>query len=301
MCVTIVTMVIVTEPTTEKSVPTELPRRDPITAEVQKRVTVIPNTISEVARGEVRTYSQVDPKDSRFNDYFVQRSKEWPRAYGRINDVVVSNRTGSFVYSADSPTTADMHIIWFHNNSENQTADSIKPDLWAELKAEPEIFERTNGILVRALDQARIFYPWNSKSVSLAKGLIIESSGSWGMERGVDLGLRVSFEEHIAPLIKAIKAGDSESLIREQLHLTASIIHELTHRERDEVAGGVQNEIMSHTAQYLFEPQSNTIFNQQINRSLLQIEKGQLDTSIKLDSYDKATHAFLGVVAKMYC
>ena len=149
--------------------------------------------------------------------------------------------------------------------------------------------------LIESSKQATNFYKWNATP----RGFVVEGSKNFGLEAGNIAGIRVSYEE-IKPLVDAIKSGDTEEVVRQQKHLAASIVHELTHLERDDgLVSQVQTEIASHISQFIFDPRNNEVFNKQLAYSLKRIEENRSEEKKQkpLNLYDKAQFAALLIVA----
>ena len=173
--------------------------------------------------------------------------------------------------------------------------EAIPAETLKDIAEEPELTNRINMALLESSSHAINFYKWTATP----SGFVVEGSKNFGLEAGNIAGIRVSFQE-IKPLVDAVKNGDTEEVVRQQKHLAASIVHELTHLERDDGLGSqVQSEIASHISQFIFDTHTNEVFNKQLAYSLKRIEENRNEGEKQkpLSLYDKAQFAALLIIA----
>ena len=259
----------------------------------------ISGTEFEVAKQE--KVDRVDGEDERYKEYWEKyTSSRLTRAY--INKIISFNRDAIYLY--ETTDEADKrrlnHVLWIYNNPERMIPihEAIPQREWKDLSSKPEVIERVNSLLIESYNRVMGFYNWEHKP----KGFVIEGSESFGMEAGTDAGVRVNYQEIVAPLIKAIETGDEPSLEKQREYIAASIVHELTHQERDDgLLSQVKTEIASHVAQFIFDPKNNEIFNRQLEYSLSRVaENGNPKKEEKLkplDLYSKAQYIALLIIA----
>lgn len=238
--------------------------------------------------------------DERYDHYFKKYS-EARIVQLNINNIVALNRHGVFLYEVPSDNGEEKlnHVIWIYNNPDQELPvyEVIPTESWTDVANQPALIDRINVALIESSNQATNFYEWNTRP----RGFVIEGSKNFGLEVGNIAGIRVSYEE-IKPLIDVIKSGDTEGATREQKHLAASIVHELTHLERNVgFVSQVVTEIASHISQFIFDPHNNEVFNRQLAYSLRRIEGNRREGKKQkpLNLYDRARFAALLIVAGM--
>jgi hypothetical protein len=246
---------------------------------------------------EIILIQPIDKTDARYKQYFESYSSS-PFEQMHFDNLINFNQNGTFLYEISPEDKKLAHIIWFNNNPDNilPLHEIIPAEDWNELISQPELINRVNNILMESFSQALNFYKW----ADAPKGFVIEQSKKFGLEAGNFAGIRISFP-YIKPLFNAIKNNDQEKIKIDKKHITASIIHELTHCERDDgIISQVPAEIASHIAQFIFDPHDNEIFNEQIARSLEQIEKrlNSQENSNWLNLYDKDIYGALLIIAE---
>lgn len=258
----------------------------------------IPEAEFEVTKQE--KVDRVDGEDERYKEYWEKyTSSPLTRTY--INKIISLNRRAIYLYETTNKADERRlnHILWIYNNPERMIPihEAIPQREWKDLSSKSEVIERVNSLLIESYNRVMDFYNWEYKP----KGFVIEGSESFGMEAGTIAGVRVSYQE-IAPLIKAIETGDEAGAEKQRKHIAASIVHELTHQERDDgLISQVKTEIASHVAQFVFDPKNNKIFNRQLEYSLSRVAENRnpkKEEKLKpLGLYDKAQYIALLIVA----
>ncbi len=245
--------------------------------------------------GKVR---RVDMNNPRTKEYWERCT---PNLSLQINikNIVALNRSSVYLYETEGEEQESRlnHVIWIHNNREDiltSTYRAIDMQEWKNLSQKQEVIEGVNNILIESYNSVLDFYNWNYQP----KGFVIEGSEGFGMGAGKGAGIRIIYRK-ITPLIKAVEVGDIEEVKRQQKHIAASIVHELTHLEKDETMSRVMTEIASHVIQFIFNPKDNEIFNDQLEFSLIRIAENRKPDGQKpkeqkpLNLYDKAQYIAL--------
>lgn len=220
-----------------------------------------------------------------------------------LEELFRSNSSSLKVYEyqqSTDKTIKQSHILWERSEPGLPSIQTTKSDIigrakdWQVWADKPQVVEKANKFLISALIDASNFYPWKS----LPNGFVVVYQKGFGMEMGSSAGIRVGFD-YIKGLFKAIELGNEESIQREINDVTASIVHEMTHLEREEdPSQHPRREIASHISQYIFNPRDNELFNEQLEETFNKIEKTRLpDTEIKLDLYDQAQYITLMLIA----
>ncbi len=251
--------------------------------------------------GPKRRVAAVKPDDPAYQQYFEHYSS-LPIGQEAVSNVVATNPDGVFLFRTSEDGKEKLnHVVWIytaHRDPENHDPfafqlpvyTNISKNDWKEFQADPKLLDRANAILMKCFNEAMNFYPW--KSTDTPRGLVMEGSKGFGFEGGNFLGIRGSIEE-VRPLIAALRENDSVAIAKYQKHLTAVMVHEFTHNERDDgMMSVVDNEIASHIAQFIVDPHKNEIFDQQLSFALNRIEENrtQSDPQKPLSLYDKAQY-----------
>lgn len=238
--------------------------------------------------------SLVDPDAPRYNDYFTQYADRSDLLGITMSNFFTRNRRSAFLFETDSGDS-NFHIVWVVN-ADTPVHRPVPRERWRALCETPELLARVNLILAECYQEALGFYRWES----IPSGLVVEDSTKFGMESGNVSGIRVSYQT-LEALIRAITEANEVGVAEQEIDLAAQMVHELTHRQRDEIILNVFSEVFSHAAQFLFEPNCNTIFVQQCKESLQQFlinrgAEGAEDTENGLHLYDKAIYLALLIV-----
>ncbi len=255
----------------------------------------------EVEREKRERVEGVNRDDEKYEEYWKNYGKE--STVQRIMDDIVSlNRDAAHLYeTTERKQEARLnHVIWIYNNPEKliPVYKAISQQEWKDLTDKPEVIEKVGKLLIESYNSAINFYNWRDKP----KGFVIEGSKNFGMQAGNIAGVRISYQE-ITPLIKAIETKDQEETEIQKKYIAASIVHELTHQEREDgLVSFVKTEIASHIVQFIFNPRDNEIFNKQIEYSLNRIAERRNSEEAKEQKpihllYDKARYIALLIIA----
>lgn len=251
----------------------------------------------ELARQRRERIEGIARIDKRFKEYWENYTTN-SLAQANIHNIISLNRDAVYLYEIENEQERRLnHVIWIYNKSEEllYTYETIPQEAWKDLTKQPEIIEEVNKLLIETYNSAIHFYNWRYKP----KGFVIEGSKHFGMEAGDIGGIRISYRE-LMPLIEAIKAKNKKEIDRQQKHLAASIVHELTHLERDDgLISQIKTEIASHIVQFIFNPKNNEIFNQQLEYSLNRIAENKTtkEQQNPLSLYEKAQYIALLIIA----
>lgn len=140
--------------------------------------------------------------------------------------------------------------------------------------------EKTLDVLATCFAAALAAYEWKRPT----DGFIVDGKRGVGMEQGTDVGLSVSFYTEMRPLAEALQSGDQALVDQNTNHLTASFIHEMTHRDFAE--GMTGQEAVSQGMQFLFAPGDNPIFEKQVSQALEKLGKVLSGEEGALDVYE---------------
>ncbi|HCM67646.1 MAG TPA: hypothetical protein DIS62_01410, partial [Candidatus Kerfeldbacteria bacterium] len=195
------------------------------------------------------------------------------------------------IHRRNGQNPQSIHIIWaIREDIANQLMVPIKPTDWASLRDDPVLLERVNQVLAESFQEAVDFYPWKEKTPS---GMVIEGKETFGFEAGNIAGVRVGIRQ-LDALIVRIRQENVNAVEEQKIHLAASFVHELTHRERDEgIPSDYTSEIVSSIAQFLLAPRGNPELASQIAHLLQRLERNQnIDAT-----YDVAWYIALSLLA----
>jgi len=239
---------------------------------------------------------KVSPNDLKQKKYWEKYANN-PMVQINIENITGLNKDAVYLYETTGSNQEKRlaHILWIHNNPKEvlPVYKAIDEQEWKELAQNPQLIEHINKVLIENYNSAMDFYYWQHTP----RGFVIEGSKSFGMEAGNIAGIRISYQE-IKPLIKAIEEKDQEEIKRQKKNIAASIVHELTHLERDDgLVTQVKTEVASHIAQFIFNPRDNEIFNQELKSSLNRIAENRDKEEKSLHLYDKAQYIALLIVA----
>lgn len=253
-----------------------------------------------------RRIIRINSDDERFKQYFGNFFQTNSPSVQSIIDLTVSrNPQGTYLYEVIHVTERRFHhIFWlsrsgafyYDDEPDRNPNKPIPSEIWSELKTKPDVLDKVNTILMECYDDALNFYPWTHRP----GGFVIEGGNAFGLEQGDFMGIRINYQE-IKELLTAVETEDIQAIELNKRHLSASIVHELTHQEKDAgiMGGSVRVEIPSHITQFIYNPVDNEIFNRQIENTFKEIEKsgaGQKEAK-PLGIYDRAIYLALLVVA----
>jgi hypothetical protein len=239
------------------------------------------------------TIKKVDEPISK--EYFANYSQS-VISQSNINNIIALNRDGAFVYETRDQEMH--HVIWIYNNPESMLPiySPLTTDSWQRVSSSESALGAANNALIEVLEKASNFYDWTNRP----RGFVIDGSTSFGMEAGNFVGVRVSIAE-VEPLLSALRSGETSEVNQIKTHLEASLVHELTHLDRDDgLLSQVKTEIASHIAQFIYEPVQNETFNKQIKKSLEQKRQYRDDPQAVNSSrhlYDEATYVAMHIIA----
>lgn len=248
--------------------------------------------IQEPPRAPNPKWTEIPRLDPAFDKYFKDyQSKLGSYDGSKFKNLL--NANGTFLFQNGE----QKHVIWdYYNYDKNQL------DQWAELQGDRAILGRVGIDLLEMAEEVKKFYPWKSKT-SKIHGFVIVGKQWFGMNPGGPEGINVNFRE-ILPLINAYKADDSEKVNAWKIHLAASLAHELTHVEHDLIGddslsyGTGPEEVGPHIPQFLYYPENNSLFNNQLKRALDDLKKERDEGKPKKQyGYDWAQYVALLVTA----
>jgi hypothetical protein len=244
---------------------------------------------ADISSTSISEISQDAPEFKKYFDGLGTKSTNY-----LVQNILNTVKDGSYLYSVskyDNEPEQLRHIFWILRDPAKSIPyhHALDSEEYEEVASSPELVSSINQILLEEYEKALGYYAWKHNP----SGLVIEHSDAWGMESGAFTGVRISYKE-ISYLLKALRDNNPERIKKNTEHIGASLVHELTHREREEIMGNYRNEIASHINQFLFNPE-NHILNNQFSKSLSNAE-----TSDKtgLDNYDKASYISLTIIAE---
>ncbi|MBF0569648.1 MAG: hypothetical protein HQL18_02600, partial [Candidatus Omnitrophica bacterium] len=211
------------------------------------------DTLEALSEQDPEYGKYIDPR--RFDDF---DGPNWSRAFSKSNKFYV------FRIKDNKGEEHNLHVIFDFVGINS----GVKIPIQNKTEYDSEVWQQTAEIMARASVEARNYAPWvedheGSPFVTGAR-IAMNSAANGG------LGLNVGFDAHVKPLMEAIRNNDVDAVEKEKKHITASMVHEKTHEDRDEIMGSNSAglETASHINQYLFDPKGNVIFNKQLRTAL---------------------------------
>jgi hypothetical protein len=212
-----------------------------------------------------------------------------------MDDLVAANLSDVFLYETlnDQGETKVNHIVWNRRYSEDPAAwQPISPAEWDMVQPKSESLEKASRLVIQSYRQALDFYEWDAPP----KGFVVDGSAGLGMEAGAD-GIKISFKNHMAPLLRAVESGDAERVARFQKYLAASMARELARIHQDGGLGdSLASELPGQVAQFIFNTKNNDLYFCELDMTLENVRDAR-DGVRELEPYDLAQYAALLLVA----
>ena len=211
---------------------------------------------------------------NRYHDYVNSYSQSAPDASYSIDGIktmLFDNWETVSLYHNPSQEEIPENLIAITWLKERNYRQQIPDKEWENL--DMDTMKKVNQFLLSAYNNALQIYPWQYPQ----KGLLI--SGDWRFEMAVSNvpeHIIFSFDHAIRPIIDVIQTNDRDAIERFHIHISASIVHELTHIERNDEAGSVhdwEDEVISHAVEFLYDPKGNIFTKKQIVRILNRIKQ----------------------------